>query len=47
MPASCAAARRCRIVFVDPPIAMSSAIAFSNAFVVAMFRGRSDSSSSS
>ena len=30
-PPSCAAASRCRIVLVDPPIATSSAMAFSNA----------------
>ena len=35
-PASCAAASRCSIVLVDPPIATSSAIAFSNASRVAM-----------
>ena len=45
--ASCAAASRCRIVLVEPPIAMSSAIAFSNASRVAIDRGSTDSSSSS
>jgi hypothetical protein len=37
--ASWAAASRCRIVLVEPPIAMSSAIAFSNAAREAMLRG--------
>ena len=44
-PASGAAASRCRIVLVEPPIAMSSTMAFSNASRVAMFSGRTDSSS--
>jgi hypothetical protein len=44
---SCAAARRCSTVFVEPPIAMSSVIAFSNASRVAMARGRTLSSSPS
>lgn len=42
---SCAAARMCSTVFVDPPMAMSSAIAFSNASFVAIERGNADSSS--
>ncbi len=46
-PASCAAASRCSTVFVEPPIATSSVIAFSNASRVAMLRGSTDSSSSS
>ena len=43
--ASCAAASRCRTVLVEPPIATSSAIAFSNAARVAIARGSTDSSS--
>ena len=46
-PASCAAASRCSTVLVEPPIAMSSAIAFSNASRVAIDRGSTDSSSAS
>jgi hypothetical protein len=46
-PASCAAASRCRIVLVEPPMAMSSAIAFSKAAKEAMERGRTVSSSCS
>ena len=46
-PASCAAASRCSTVLVDPPIATSSAIAFSNASRVAIDRGSTDSSSAS
>ena len=42
--ASCAAANKCRMVFVEPPIAMSKVIAFSNASTVAMFLGSTDSS---
>ncbi len=38
-PASCAMARRWSTVLVEPPMAMSSAIAFSNASNVAMLRG--------
>ena len=38
-PASCAAASRCSTVLVEPPIDTSSAIAFSNASLVAMERG--------
>jgi len=44
--ASWAAARMCRTVLVEPPIATSRAIAFSNACRVAMVRGRADASSS-
>jgi hypothetical protein len=44
---SWAAARMCRIVLVDPPMAMSRAMAFSNAALVAMRRGSTDSSSCS
>ena len=43
---SCAAARMCSTVLVEPPIAMSRAIAFSNAFLVAIERGSAESSSS-
>lgn len=42
---SCAAASRCRMVLVEPPIAISSVIAFSNASNVAMPRGRAVGSS--
>ncbi|MNV16926.1 hypothetical protein D3C71_1077000 [compost metagenome] len=45
-PASCAAASKCSTVLVEPPMATSSAIAFWNALLVAMLRGRTDSSSS-
>ena len=45
-PASCAAASRCRIVLVDPPMATSSAIAFSNASRFAIDRGSTEASSS-
>ena len=45
-PASCAAASRCSTVLVEPPIAISSVIAFSNASNVAMLRGNTDSSPS-
>ena len=45
--ASRAAARMCRIVLVEPPIATSSAIAFSKASLVAIERGSTDSSPSS
>ena len=45
--ASWAAASRCSTVLVEPPIAMSSVIAFSNASRVAISRGSTDSSSSS
>ena len=38
-PASRAIARRCSTVFVEPPMAMSSVIAFSKASKVAMLRG--------
>ena len=47
MPPSWAAASRCRIVLVEPPIATSSAIAFSNASLLATERGSTDSSPSS
>jgi hypothetical protein len=43
---SCAAARMCSTVFVEPPIATSRAIAFSNAFLFAIERGSTDASSS-
>ena len=39
-PASCAMARRWSTVLVEPPMAMSSVMAFSNASKVAMLRGR-------
>lgn len=45
--ASRAAARMCRIVLVEPPMATSSVIAFSNASRVAIERGSTDSSPSS
>ena len=38
-PASCAMARRCSTVLVEPPMAMSSVMAFSNASKVATLRG--------
>ena len=44
---SWAMASRCRTVLVEPPIAMSSVIAFSNASRVAISRGSTDSSPSS
>ncbi len=44
-PASWAAARMCSTVFVEPPMATSSAIAFSKAWRFATCRGRTDSSS--
>ncbi len=46
-PASWAAASRCSTVLVEPPMAMSSAMAFSNAALVAMLRGRAEASSCS
>ena len=46
-PASCAAASRCSTVLVEPPIAMSRLIAFSNASKRAMLRGSTLSSFSS
>ena len=46
-PPSCAAARICSTVLVDPPMAMSKAIAFSKASLVAMLRGRTEASSCS
>ncbi|MOA52566.1 hypothetical protein D3C78_1758840 [compost metagenome] len=42
--ASWAAASRWRMVLVEPPMAMSSIMAFSNALKLAMLRGRTDSS---
>ena len=45
-PASCAAARMCSTVFVEPPMATSTRMALAKAFFVAMERGRTDSSSS-
>ena len=47
IPPSLAAARMCSTVFVEPPIATSSAIAFTNACLVAMDRGSTLSSSDS
>ena len=44
-PPSWAAASRCSTVLVDPPMAMSSIIAFSNAAIVATPRGSADASS--
>ena len=46
-PASWAAASRCRTVFVEPPMAMSSDMAFSKAALVAIERGSTVSSPSS
>ena len=46
-PASAATASRWSTVLVEPPIATSSAIAFRNACLVAMLRGRTLSSPSS
>ena len=46
-PASCAAASRWSTVFVEPPMAMSRLIAFSNAWNPAIVRGSTLSSSSS
>lgn len=46
-PASVAAASRCRIVLVEPPMATSRAMALPKAAGVAMDSGRTDSSSSS
>ena len=43
---SCAAASRCSTVLVEPPMAMSSVMAFSNASKVAMPRGSAVASSS-
>ena len=43
--ALCAIARMCSTVFVEPPIATSIVIAFSNACLVAIERGSTDSSS--
>ena len=45
--ASCAAASRCRTVLVEPPIEMSSVMAFSNALKLAIERGSTPASSSS
>ena len=44
--ASCAAASRCSTVLVEPPMAMSRLIAFSNASRVASARGSTEASSS-
>jgi hypothetical protein len=44
-PASCAAASRCSTVLVEPPMAMSSVMAFSNAWNEAMLRGSTEASS--
>ncbi|CSD47825.1 Uncharacterised protein [Vibrio cholerae] len=44
---SCAAANRCNTVLVEPPIAISSAMAFSNAALLAMLRGKTEASSCS
>ena len=46
-PASCAAASRCSTVLVEPPMAMSSVIAFSNASKLAIARGSTLASSCS
>ena len=46
-PPSCAAASRCSTVLVEPPIAMSSDMAFSKASKLAMPRGRAVASSCS
>ena len=45
--ASCAAASRCSTVLVEPPMEMSSVIAFSNALKLAILRGSTLSSFSS
>ena len=45
--ASCAAASRCSTVLVEPPMAMSSVIAFSKAAKLAIRRGSTLSSSCS
>ena len=45
--ASCAAASRCSTVLVDPPMAISSVMAFSKAWKVAMPRGKARASSCS
>ena len=45
-PASWAMARMCSTVLVEPPMAMSSAMAFSNASKVATLRGRTEASPS-
>ncbi|MOA23059.1 hypothetical protein D3C78_1436590 [compost metagenome] len=44
---SCAAANRCSTVLVEPPMAISSVMAFSNAALLAMLRGSALSSSCS
>ena len=44
-PASLAMARMCRTVLVEPPMATSRLMAFSKAALVAMERGRTESSS--
>ena len=44
---SCAAASRCSTVLVEPPMAISSVIAFSNALKLAMPRGSTLASSCS
>ena len=38
--AACAIARRCRTAFVEPPVAITTAMAFSNAFRVRIWLGR-------
>ena len=43
--ASCAIASRCSTAFVEPPSAIATAIAFSNASLVMIWRGRRSSSS--
>ena len=45
--ADCAMARMCSTVLVEPPMATSMVMAFSKAFLVAMERGSTESSSSS
>ena len=46
MPSSCAIAGRCSAAFVEPPMATTTAIAFSNALRVRMSLGRMSSLSS-
>ncbi len=46
-PPSCAAANRCSTVLVEPPMAISSDMAFSKAALLAIFRGRASTSSCS
>ncbi len=46
-PASCAAAKRCSTVLVEPPMAISTRIAFAKASRVAIAFGSTDASSPS